>query len=1072
MMTRSVFVIIASGLILSGRSQIVSIGDDPRYDLLPGISFSFRVCFDKTPHNAVIVRRGTRLAEIGGYALSANEDGFSFQVNIEGNPEHLEKLMLPVLTAPSTIKTNTWYALSAGWDGEKTFLVVDGKRYEQERHGPGTRMCGPFFVNASGGRVEDFSFRAPHFKECDPVTRLSPGFSVGCVVSFPRLPDAEGAILEVPYQYKLGWFARQKTDGCKNRGFSFSVYLNGRWSDPCEFEMDFETNPMEVGRRYDVTAAWDGRSSKLAIDGVVDKSALRCVGSVNAVPGALTKASPDECVVENLHFREAKETAPYICNLYTPGPIPRVGVPFVLRGTLENRGGNCLKGVEVVISTDKETSVAPARIPVESLGAYDERTISWSVHAAKEGRVEFRIDVVKDGVVLCRRVRRVVVTPAVERDYSARSFRPHISGVKTYYVDSNAGDDASDGKTEETAWKSFANLRGRTLCSGERLLLRRGSVFNDELVISVLAENDDWAEIGAYGTGARPQIRRNRHILDRCAYVCNPRCLVVRDLVFADAAVGFMCRLTDQLAGNVLFERCLAHHIEGLYRFNSHGIPEWRDIGNPHSGVSGGIMSIGQENKNVVIRDCEMYQCSAGFVLNHGNNLTVQRVYCHDAAVPNTSPHPFFAVNANSRILDSVFDASGYQASCGTMGIMISEQQGVTVRNVFFQNMPDSDSWDEGGIDFEALGENTEVDHCTFRNNAGAAIEVLSPGLSQTKNLRITGCRFFQDNRYGKLGPSEIVVMGGSANRLSDCSSGLISGNGAVLCEGVAFYTNKSVITHSDWVVTDNRIFDTPEGLSRAFAYNEPPRIRAGDEVWTTSRKTRVTATCEDDSRSELKTRVQWELLEGTGDVSFESPNSIETAVCLPDVGDYRFLVSADDGELWTSARTAVHVLPQGVTTMCAWAFARDHDLEGWTYSGLGTRYEKFESSATAANPVHDVGGDYFVVAVSNARAAQLCSPRGIGLDSGAGRPVVRVRLQNHTNARRMSILWTESASSLQDDDDCVFVDLVTLDTRDRVYEVELPTGAKVDRIRLRPEAEEAVNGTLRIDYVWLGVRK
>ena len=44
-----------------------------------------------------------------------------------------------------------------------------------------------------------------------------------------------------------------------------------------------------------------------------------------------------------------------------------------------------------------------------------------------------------------------------------------------------------------------------------------------------MAEN--WAEIGAYGEGMRPQIRRNRHINERCGLVQDAAYLAVRDIV-------------------------------------------------------------------------------------------------------------------------------------------------------------------------------------------------------------------------------------------------------------------------------------------------------------------------------------------------------------------------------------------------------------------------------------------------------------------------------------------------------------------------------------------------------------
>ncbi len=1072
---------LVAGLGAAGRGQALSVGDDPRYDLLPGMSFSLRVRFDRLDHaagNVIVVRRGARSDEIGGYNLAVenpmNGGRFAFQINLEGNPEPLVNLALPAVRSARAVETNVWYEVTAGWDGRQTFLVVNGERSEQARSGPTTRLCGPFFVGPVDGSIEDFVFHAPAGGEKLPGEPwLVPGFAVGCTVTMAALPHADGTILEMPGQYRLGWFAREQVDGCKDRGFAFSLCLDGKWSPPCEYLMNFRENPMEAGRRYDVVATWDGRSARLLVDGWAGEGAKLRTGRI-AAPGGSLRVHPFRGRVEDIRFRAEPSAMPWLGGLHTPGPLPRAGQPLVLKGRLENRGGSPLEGAELVISATDGTVVSPACRQLEPLAPHAEREVCWQVERLPENGIEFTIEVRKDGRSLCRRLRRVMVLPAQDPDCSAVAFQPPVSGRTTYYVDAAEGDDARAGTSEATAWRTFANVRGLVLGPGCRLLLKRGSVFDEELVVTVRAAAEDWAEIGAYGVGARPQIRRNRHLLDRCAYALNPRYLVVRELVVADAAIGFMCRMTEPAAGNLLFERCLAHHIEGLYRFNSHGIPEWRDVHNPEADESGGFVVVGPENRQVVLRDCEMYQCSAGFILNRGRNLTVQRVYCHDAAIPNTSPHPFFAGNSRSCILDSVFDASGYQASCGTMGIMVSEQQCVSLRNVFFLNMPDTDSWDEGAIDFEALGENTEIDHCTFRNNAGAAIEVLSPGLAQTKNLRITGCRFFGNNFAHKLGPAEIVVSGGSANRELDCSTGYVAGNGAVLNSGVAFFTNRATVTSSDWVVKDNREFDSAAALAQALPYNEPPTVAAGEEIWTDSLRAQLVAAVGDDGLSGREVAVRWESLEGPAAVTLESPTRAQSAVRLPAVGDYRFLVTADDSQLWRSSRTAVHVLPKGLTTVRAWAFARDHDLEGWSYSGLGTEFEKFERRIrpTVSHPVHDVGGDYWVVAIRDSQSAMLISPAGIGLKSGSGRPVVRLRMQNRTNARKLSVAWKALDSASLAAQDQVEVDLVPQDSQDRVYEVQLPTGVRVDRLRLMPVATVPITGTLRIDYVWCGLAK
>ena len=65
----------------------------------------------------------------------------------------------------------------------------------------------------------------------------------------------------------------------------------------------------------------------------------------------------------------------------------------------------------------------------------------------------------------------------------------------------------------------------------------------------------------------------------------------------------------------LVIEDCIAHHIEGLYRLNAHGIPEWLDQrGAAGDGLhtSAGIAIAGAPATEQVLRDCEMYQCFLG----------------------------------------------------------------------------------------------------------------------------------------------------------------------------------------------------------------------------------------------------------------------------------------------------------------------------------------------------------------------------------------------------------------------------------------------------------------------------
>ena len=343
----------------------------------------------------------------------------------------------------------------------------------------------------------------------------------------------------------------------------------------------------------------------------------------------------------------------------------------------------------------------------------------------------------------------------------------------------------------------------------------------------------------------------------------------------------------------MLVERCLAHHVEGLYRFNSHGIPEWRDEPGAagRGGRSCGIWAGGNRARHVVIRDCESYQCSSGFSVN-GLDTFVTRMFCHDNYAHNTSPHPYNCAS-RSWMTDCLFDASGWHAAAGTMGVMLANNCGYIIRGCHFINQPDSGSPDQGGIDFEAGGENCLVENCTFRNNAGAAIEVLGLRSPQTRNVHIRRCKFDRNNYSRKNGPAEIQVWGGPGTpRDVACSNGIIEDNGYVLIPGIPFYVNLSPTTN-DWTLANNREFDFAEELDRAFPYVDPPAVAICGETWTDKPEVALSARVQDGRRSDDGRAVSprpplalaWEQVEGPAGVTFAKPQAACTKATFPAEG-------------------------------------------------------------------------------------------------------------------------------------------------------------------------------------------
>lgn len=75
-----------------------------------------------------------------------------------------------------------------------------------------------------------------------------------------------------------------------------------------------------------------------------------------------------------------------------------------------------------------------------------------------------------------------------------------------YFLDSSAGNDANDGKTPATAWKSLTKLNATKLLPGDHVCLRAGGSWTGQLKPQGSGSSAAPLVIDRYGTGERPRI--------------------------------------------------------------------------------------------------------------------------------------------------------------------------------------------------------------------------------------------------------------------------------------------------------------------------------------------------------------------------------------------------------------------------------------------------------------------------------------------------------------------------------------------------------------------------------------
>ncbi|NSW57403.1 MAG: right-handed parallel beta-helix repeat-containing protein [Armatimonadetes bacterium] len=1029
---------------------------------------------------------------------------FSFFVYLDGNWE-------PRVQAATAPQVGQWHHLVAGWDGQRLSLEVNGTLYQRERTGNprtthGRLQFGQFagaiedvrIENPAGastaeafwpfdGDLEDVSGHGHHGTAAgatfvpgqvgqalgslaeplrvpdSPALQIAPGFHLDCRVYFEEVPRGMPTIVGKEGEFML------RVDP-PNEGSDLAFFVNlGGWEPRVRTQV-----PIRAREWYRIIVHWDGMTLSMDVNGTQTYISRR--GLCRPTSSPLTIGGPG-MLVDEVRIDNPRQPTVRVVHVTQERAILRAGTPEILTAVVQNLS-QAVPGVSIRLEVpDTVRCLDDITHELGTLAPGATETVQWQIVADQETNDEAVIRLTAEGASSVI-VRRPLVFLPPDDDEAMRKARmdPPSHGGRTWYIDSVDGDNANTGLAEAQPWKDFSKINGITLGPGDRVLLKRGSIFTEELSVSADGAPDNWAVIGAYGEGPRPIIRRNWDIGDRCVLLKDPDWLRVSSLVVCYAGKGMIAHYTEPGHSGLLIEDCIAHHIEGLYRPNAHGIPEWLD----RSGARGDALSTsagfglsGAPAQGIVMRDCEMFQTSSGFFVV-GDDIVLDRLYCHDNYVLNTSPHPFLVRIRRTYLQNSVFDAAGYHASAGTMGIMLGDPRGLIIRNCTWRNQPDSGSHDEGGIDFENSGDGCLIDHCTFQNNAGAAIEMLGLRSPQTRNVEIANSRFFTNNTALKLGPAEIFIWGRSPDPDICCSTGVVRDNGYVLLPGVEFFINEAPKT-TRWELRDNTRYDTIAEADRAMPHNAAPEVDAGPDISTDATSVHLRGSVRDDRRSGPDPlRVRWEVLEAAGTVTFQDPTAAETDAAFSSPGDYLLRLVADDGELWLSDMVTVHVLQPGKAVAKAWEFNAPLDKEGWSEANLGTQFREWAHPnwSTTSHPVKYVAGGYYLVAMENSTDAHLMSADDLAVDL-TGNAHITIRFQNHTPATRMRFRFTTNRAPVWQDANSKTFAVVPNDTAPRVYTVDMSDVAgwtgKLKQLRLDFSDGAELTGTCRIDYIWVG---
>lgn len=308
-------------------------------------------------------------------------------------------------------------------------------------------------------------------------------------------------------------------------------------------------------------------------------------------------------------------------------------------------------------------------------------------------------------------------------------------------------------------FKNFDAINEMNLLPEDRIYLKRGSVWNQQLIINCCGNSSGYIEVGAYGDAAmpRPHIRLNGDITERCIRINNASYFKISSIEVSNAGAGIVFFYDHSYHNEwVYVDDIIAHEFYGIYdargEFGSN--PAWQSYSTydlDRVGFSYGIGFTGREDTEnnqtrvlsyIRLTNCEIYKSGAGIALDwcdHTNadhtmagpnkfyDVVCDNLYLHDNDVPEVSlTSMFMQCCTNAIIRNTIIDRGCYHAPWGSAAIHLQYTRNVIFQNVTIKNIPLSTCNDNGGIDFETDNEDTVIDSCRFENIPGAGVMFLA----------------------------------------------------------------------------------------------------------------------------------------------------------------------------------------------------------------------------------------------------------------------------------------------------------------------------------------------------------
>ncbi len=331
--------------------------------------------------------------------------------------------------------------------------------------------------------------------------------------------------------------------------------------------------------------------------------------------------------------------------------------------------------------------------------------------------------------------------------------------AQTFYVSSSQGNDNNSGLSSSSPWKSFKNLKTQLLGPGDKVLLKSGDVWNEQLHLRGDGTAANPIELASYGTGNLPFIQRSNKLEDKCVVIESPSHWIIRDIEGANAKLGLYLRYYhDYFNQNVTVENVFFSDMDIWdvrtedtnfeYSFNSAIFVGGKiDQNNQFSNVLNGL----------TVRNSGFENCTAGFLTgwyfperykSRITNLTIDNVYS-----TRVSAGGLMLNNVDGAYITKfrTFEPCGQNGSFiwGSTGGILSSCNNITLDNCSFADTdrmwPDDTKGDGCGFDIDGENTNITIRNTVFANNEGPGLLFLSTYGATNDNVLIEDCTFYNN---------------------------------------------------------------------------------------------------------------------------------------------------------------------------------------------------------------------------------------------------------------------------------------------------------------------------------------